>query len=47
MSGLSDIESRFVVVSQKRGQQLKQQSQLDSWLRDGSAAFVDQLCEWS
>jgi len=47
MSGLNDIKSRFVVVSQKRGQQLKQQSQLDGWLRDGSASFVEQLCEWS
>ena len=27
-----------------RGQQLKEQAQLDSWLRDGSAAAIEQLC---
>jgi hypothetical protein len=29
-----------------RGQQLKEQAQLDGWLRDGSAAYVNSLCEW-
>jgi len=29
-----------------RGQQLKDQAQLDGWLRDGSAAYVESLCEW-
>jgi hypothetical protein len=29
-----------------RGQQLKDQAQLDGWLRDGSAAFVESLCAW-
>jgi hypothetical protein len=29
-----------------RGQQLKDQAQLDGWLRDGSAAYVERLCEW-
>jgi len=38
---------RFVVVPQLRGQQLKEQAQLDSWLRDGSAAYVDSLCAWA
>lgn len=47
MTALSDITSDFVVVQQRRGQQLKQQSQLDGWLRDGSADYVDDLCEWS
>ena len=27
------------------GQQLKEQSQLDGWLRDGSAAYVESLCD--
>ena len=30
-----------------RGQQLKDQAQLDGWLRDGSAAYVESLCEWT
>jgi hypothetical protein len=29
-----------------RGQQLKDQAQLDGWLRDGSAAYVESLCEY-
>jgi hypothetical protein len=47
MTALPEIKSRFVVVPRFRGQQLKDQSQLDGWLRDGSAAHVEQLCEWA
>ena len=47
MTALPEIKSRFVVVPRLRGQQLKDQSQLDGWLRDGSAAHVEQLCEWT
>ena len=47
MTALSEIDSRFVVVPRLRGQQLKDQAQLDGWLRDGSAAYVESLCEWS
>jgi len=47
MTALPEIKSRFVVVPRLRGQQLKDQSQLDGWLRDGSAAHVEQLCEWA
>jgi hypothetical protein len=46
MSSLADVETRFVVVPRLRGQQLKDQAQLDGWLRDGSAAHVESLCEW-
>ncbi|HWI57501.1 MAG TPA: UTP--glucose-1-phosphate uridylyltransferase, partial [Bacillota bacterium] len=46
MTGLPEINSRFVVVPRLRGQQLKDQAQLDGWLRDGSAAYVESLCEW-
>jgi hypothetical protein len=46
MSALSAIDSAFVIVSRMRGQQLKDQAQLDGWLRDGSAAYVEGLCEW-
>ena len=47
MTALTEIKSRFVVVPRLRGQQLKDQSQLDGWLRDGSAAYVEQMCEWT
>ena len=46
MTTLADLESRFVVVPRQRGQQLKDQAQLDGWLRDGSAAHVESLCRW-
>ena len=46
MSALPEIATRFVVVPRLRGQQLKDQAQLDGWLRDGSAAYVEALCEW-
>jgi hypothetical protein len=36
----------FFVVSRSRGQQLKDIGQLDGWSRDGSAAFVEGLCEF-
>jgi hypothetical protein len=46
MTVLPEMNSRFIVVPRRRGQQLKDQSQLDGWLRDGSAAYVESLCEW-
>jgi UDP-N-acetylglucosamine pyrophosphorylase/galactokinase/mevalonate kinase-like predicted kinase len=46
LTTLSDIESKFLVVPRSRGQQLKDPAQLDAWLRDGSAAHVESLCEW-
>jgi hypothetical protein len=46
MTGLAEMACRFVVVPRMRGQQLKEQAQLDGWLRDGSAAYVEALCEW-
>jgi hypothetical protein len=46
MTALADVPCRFVVVPRARGQQLKEQAQLDAWLRDGSAAYVDRLCQW-
>ena len=44
LTALPEIESRFLVVPRARGQQLKEQAQLDGWLRDGSASYVEQLC---
>jgi hypothetical protein len=46
MTALPDLDCRFVVVPRLRGQQLKDVAQLDGWLRDGSAAHVESLCEW-
>jgi len=46
MTALPEIKCGYVVVPRPRGQQLKDQAQLDGWLRDGSAAYVESLCEW-
>lgn len=46
MTALPDLECRFAVVTRWRGQQLKEVAQLDGWLRDGSAAYVESLCDW-
>jgi hypothetical protein len=47
MTALPELETRFVAVPRLRGQNLKDQAQLDGWLRDGSAAYVESICEWS
>ncbi len=44
MSALSEADTRFIAVPRIRGQQLKDQAQLDGWLRDGSAAAIESLC---
>ena len=46
LTAIPEIDSQFVVVPRLRGQQLKEQAQLDGWLRDGSATYVASLCEW-
>ena len=46
MTALPEIKTSYAVVSRLRGQQLKDQAQLDGWLRDGSAAYVESLCQW-
>ena len=47
MTALPEWNCRFALVSRLRGQQLKEPAQLDGWLRDGSAAYVESLCGWS
>jgi len=47
MTTLPETDSRFVVVPRVRGQQLKDPAQLDGWLRDGSAQYVESLCDWT
>ncbi|MEO5716693.1 MAG: UTP--glucose-1-phosphate uridylyltransferase, partial [Luteolibacter sp.] len=46
MSNLPSIETKYIAVPRVRGQQLKDPSQLDGWLRDGSAAYLETLCDW-
>ncbi len=46
LTRLPEINCRYFVVPRVRGQQLKDQAQLDGWLRDGSAAHVESLCAW-
>jgi hypothetical protein len=43
---LPEADCGFVVVPRQRGQQLKDPAQLDGWLRDGSAEYVESLCAW-
>lgn len=46
MTSLAGCDCSFFVVPRLRGQQLKEQAQLDGWLRDGSAAHVESICAW-
>ncbi len=44
ISSLDTVDSKYFVVSRERGAQLKEQAQLDSWLRDGSASYLESIC---
>jgi hypothetical protein len=44
MTYLVDVSCQFIVVDTLRGQQLKDLAQLDGWMRDGSADYVQSLC---
>ena len=46
MTALPEVDPGFFVVPRVRGQQLKDVAQLDGWLRDGSAAYVESICDW-
>jgi hypothetical protein len=46
MSTLSSIQSEYIAVDIMRGQQLKEPGQLDGWVRDGSASYVEALCDF-
>ncbi len=46
MTALPELKCRYVEVPRRRGQQLKEVAQLDGWLRDGSAAYVESLCDF-
>lgn len=47
MTALPDLHCSYIAVPRARGQQIKEPAQLDGWLRDGSAEYVESLCEWS
>jgi hypothetical protein len=46
MTALPEWRCAYVAVDRRRGQQLKEVAQLDGWLREGSAAWVEELCEF-
>jgi len=46
MSTLDDFDCNYLVVPRFRGAQLKDPSQLDGWLRDGSSSFVESVCDF-
>ncbi|HSR16610.1 MAG TPA: hypothetical protein VLM39_00840 [Ignavibacteriaceae bacterium] len=46
MTGLAELDCQYISVPRFRGQQLKEPAQLDGWLRDGSAAYVNSICKW-
>jgi hypothetical protein len=47
MTTLTECANVFAAVPRARGQQLKDQAQLDVWQRDGSAAYVESLGKWT
>ena len=46
MSHYPGVSTGYVAVPRMRGQQLKEPAQLDGWLQDGSAAYLEGLCDW-
>ena len=47
ITALPEMDCCYGVVPRFRGQQLKEPAQLDGWLRDGSAAYLETICEWA
>ena len=46
MTTLPELRCSYLAVPRMRGQQLKEPAQMDGWLRDGSAEYVNSLCKW-
>ena len=46
MTALPELSCSYLNVPRMRGQQLKDVSQLDGWLRDGSKDHIDSICRW-
>jgi hypothetical protein len=47
MSAVPGIDTRYFLVHRRRGQQLKDVAQLDTWVRDGSREFVEAMCDFA
>ena len=47
MTAIPELSCGYINVERNRGQQLKEVSQLDGWLRDGSKDYIGTICEWS
>jgi len=46
MTAIPELTCSYINVPRMRGQQLKEVSQLDGWLRDGSKDYIDTICRW-
>jgi len=46
MTAIPEMPCAYINVSRMRGQQLKEVSQLDGWLRDGSKDYIEKICRW-
>jgi UDP-N-acetylglucosamine pyrophosphorylase len=47
MTALPSMDCQYLSVPRFRGQQLKEPAQLDGWLRDGSADYIESICKWN
>jgi len=47
LTTLPEANCGYFIVPRLRGQQLKDPAQLDGWLQDGSAQYVESICAWS
>ena len=46
MTAIPELLCSYINVPRMRGQQLKEVSQLDGWLRDGSKDYIEGICKW-
>jgi UDP-N-acetylglucosamine pyrophosphorylase len=46
MTAVPELSCSYINVNRRRGQQLKEVSQLDGWSRDGSKDYIEDLCLW-
>ena len=46
MTALPEVKCAYLKVDRARGQQLKEVSQLDGWMRDGSKDYIEKICKW-
>ena len=46
MTAIPELPCSYINVPRMRGQQLKEVSQLDGWLRDGSKDYIEKICKW-